>query len=58
MFPYYRLCKTEDEVKDAINEIEVERRNIDVLTDGAVIKLNSVPLRDILGSTDKFPAGR
>ncbi len=55
VFPYYRLCKTEDEVKDAINEIEVERRNIDVLTDGAVIKLNSVPLRDILGSTDKFP---
>ena len=55
VFPYYRLCRTDDEVKDAINEIETERRNIDVLTDGAVIKLNDVASREVLGSTDKFP---
>lgn len=55
VFPYRRLCKTESEVKDAINEIEVERRNIDVLTDGAVVKLNDIPSREVLGSTDKFP---
>ena len=55
VFPFYRLCKSEDEVKAAIDEIEVERRNIDVLTDGAVIKLNSVAERGVLGFTDKFP---
>ena len=55
VFPFYRLCKSQDEVKAAIDEIEVERRNIDVLTDGAVIKLNSVAERGVLGFTDKFP---
>ncbi|HIR38975.1 MAG TPA: NAD-dependent DNA ligase LigA [Candidatus Coproplasma stercoripullorum] len=55
VYPFWRLCKTEDEVKAAIDEIEVERRNIDVLTDGAVIKLNDVAVRGVLGSTDKFP---
>lgn len=55
VYPFYRLCKTEEEVQAAIDEIEVERRNIDVLTDGAVIKLNSVAEREVLGSTDKFP---
>ena len=42
-------------MEEAIDEIEVGRRNIDVLTDGAVIKLNDVAVREILGSTDKFP---
>ena len=55
VFPYVRLCKSEEEVEAAIDEIEVGRRNIDVLTDGAVIKLNDVAVREILGSTDKFP---
>ena len=55
VFEFLRLCKTEDEVKAAIEEIEVERKNLDVLTDGAVIKLNTTKVRDILGYTDKFP---
>ena len=55
VFPYVRLCKSEEEVEAAIDEIEVGRRNIDVLTDGAVVKLNDVAVREILGSTDKFP---
>ena len=55
VFEFLRLCKTEDEVKAAIEEIEVERKNLDVLTDGAVIKLNTTKTRDILGYTDKFP---
>ncbi|MDE7083443.1 MAG: NAD-dependent DNA ligase LigA [Clostridia bacterium] len=55
VFEFLRVCKTEDEVKAAIDEIEIERKGLDVLTDGAVIKLNSTKERDILGSTDKFP---
>lgn len=55
VFDFLRTCKTADEVKAAIEEIEVGRKNIDVLTDGAVIKLNSTLERDGLGYTDKFP---
>ena len=55
VFPYLRVCDGGNDVKEAINEIEVERRRIDVLTDGAVIKLNDVAAREVLGSTDKFP---
>lgn len=54
-FDFLRVCKNLDEVKAAIDEIEVDRRSIDVLTDGAVVKLNSVKEREILGYTDKFP---
>ena len=55
VFPYLRVCRSEDEIIEALQEIEVERKKIDVLTDGAVIKLNNVPAREGLGYTDKFP---
>ncbi len=55
VFPFGKLCKTPEEVKTAIELIEVERKSLDVLTDGAVIKLNSTKEREKLGYTDKFP---
>lgn len=55
VFPFLRVCKDGDEVKSAIEEIETERKSLDVLTDGAVIKLNSTSEREALGYTDKFP---
>lgn len=55
VFPFLRVCKTEEQVKSAVEEIEVERKKLDVLTDGAVIKLNDCALREGLGYTDKFP---
>ena len=55
VFPFLRVCKGADEVKAAIEEIEVGRRELDVLTDGAVIKLNDCTVRDDIGYTDKFP---
>jgi len=55
VFPYLRVCKSEDEVISAIEEIGVERKSLDVLTDGAVIKLNDSSMREELGYTDKFP---
>lgn len=54
-FPYFRVCKDYDEVKAAIDEIEIERKRIDYLTDGAVIKANSEAVRARMGYTDKFP---
>ncbi|MBQ4053535.1 MAG: NAD-dependent DNA ligase LigA [Clostridia bacterium] len=55
VFPYFRVCHTVDEVAAAIAEVETERKTLDVLTDGAVIKLNDAALREELGFTDKFP---
>ncbi|MCI8476610.1 MAG: NAD-dependent DNA ligase LigA [Clostridia bacterium] len=55
VFPFLRHCNGETEVKNAIDEIEAERKNLDVLTDGAVVKLDSTKERDALGYTDKFP---
>ena len=55
VFPYFRVCKSEEEVLAAIKEIETERKNIDVLTDGAVIKVDQDSIRDLMGFTDKFP---
>lgn len=55
VFPYFRICHNVEEVLDAVNEVERERKNLDVLTDGAVIKLNDAVLREELGYTDKFP---
>ena len=55
VFPYFRVCRSAKEVIEAIAEVERERKTLDVLTDGAVIKLNDALLREELGYTDKFP---
>ncbi|MBQ8685280.1 MAG: NAD-dependent DNA ligase LigA [Clostridia bacterium] len=55
VFPYFKVCQTGEEVLAAIDEIESERRKIDVLTDGAVIKVDDAALREEMGFTDKFP---
>lgn len=55
VFPYFCIAKNGEEVKSAIDEIEIERKHIDVLTDGAVIKVNEPILREKMGYTDKFP---
>ena len=55
VFPYFQVCKTDEEVLEAVRKIEEERRTIDVLTDGAVIKVNDTHVRDEMGFTDKFP---
>ena len=53
--PYLAHCKDINEVMSAIKDIEINRKNLDVLTDGAVVKINDFNKRNILGSTDKFP---
>ena len=55
VFPFLRVCDSEEEVIAAIEEIEVARKTLDVLTDGAVIKLNDAAVREDIGYTDKFP---
>lgn len=55
VFDFLRVCKDEASVLDAIDEIERERKSLDVLTDGVVIKVNDYAVRDVLGATEKFP---
>ena len=52
---FYKKADTAEELYAIIDEIEVERRNLDVLTDGAVIKVNDYAAREKLGYTEKFP---
>ncbi len=53
--PFLRVCKGINCVMSAIKEIENDRKNLDILTDGAVIKVNDFSIRKNLGNTDKFP---
>ena len=55
VFDFLRVCKDISEVKNAISEIDEKRKTLDVLTDGAVIKVNDLKVRETLGNTDKFP---
>lgn len=55
VFEFLRVCKDEASVFAAIDEIECERKTLDVLTDGVVIKVNDYAVRDVLGATEKFP---
>jgi DNA ligase (NAD+) len=49
------LCDGQDEVLAAIDELDKIRRQFEYDTDGAVIKLNSIALREKLGATSKAP---
>ncbi len=53
--PYLAVCKDINAVMSAINDIENNRKTLDILTDGAVVKINDFNKRYELGATDKFP---
>ncbi|HWZ89762.1 MAG TPA: NAD-dependent DNA ligase LigA, partial [Polyangiaceae bacterium] len=50
-----RVCRTPDEVRAYIAEIDRARRDYPYETDGAVVKVNAFSAQDILGATAKFP---
>ncbi len=52
---FFKICPDINSVISAINEIEINRKTLDILTDGAVIKVNDFSRRKELGATDKFP---
>jgi len=53
--PDFKVCSTIEEVIDEIHTIGEERGNLPFETDGAVVKINSLSLRELLGSTSKAP---
>lgn len=53
--PHYRVCKTLDEVIEAINYWGEKRHELPYDTDGMVIKVNDFNDQEMLGSTAKDP---
>lgn len=54
-YPFLRKAENFKELIQIINEIADYRKQIDVLTDGVVIKINDFRTRRALGYTNKFP---
>ena len=55
VFDYLKVCGDIEQVVEAVNKIGESRKTLDVLTDGAVIKVDDYFTREELGSTEKFP---
>lgn len=53
--PVKILCKTREEVRQAIEKIGKMRDNLDFGIDGAVVKVNDLELREKVGTTYKTP---
>ncbi len=50
-----KLCKNKEEIFIYLKEWEIKRGDLPVATDGVVIKVNSLRLQELLGSTSKSP---
>lgn len=55
VFPYFKRYTSIEDVLEEIDRIDVDRKSLDVLTDGVVIKINDIRTREVLGYTNKFP---
>lgn len=53
--PSYKSCKTADEVINEIERIGNSRGGLAYDIDGAVVKVDNLKYREVLGSTSKFP---
>ncbi|KNF07247.1 DNA ligase LigA [Gottschalkia purinilytica] len=52
---YLKVYNDIEEVIEEVGRVNEERKNLDVLTDGLVIKINDIRTREVLGYTQKFP---
>ena len=53
--PYLGKPHNRQEIETCIREIEAQRKSLDFLIDGVVIKVGDVGLREQMGFTEKFP---
>jgi DNA ligase (NAD+) len=53
--PNRKICYSLDEVREYYEYWDTERRNLPYMTDGVVVKINSVFLQKQLGFTQRFP---
>ena len=52
---YFKVCKTAEEIFAEIDKIGTAKKDLDILMDGVVVRLNNVPHREEFGFTAKFP---
>lgn len=55
VFPYLKIFKSIEGIIDEIDVVDNQRHELNVLTDGLVIKLNDIRTREVLGYTNRFP---
>lgn len=55
VYPYLKFYKTAKELENEIKNIDNSKKSLDILIDGAVIKINNMALREEIGYTSKFP---
>ncbi len=55
MVDYFTLSNNTSSIINIVKHIDQIKNKLDVLTDGAVIKLNDIALRNKIGYTNKFP---
>ncbi|NEP06046.1 MAG: NAD-dependent DNA ligase LigA [Okeania sp. SIO2G4] len=53
--PHRQICSSLDDIQKYYQYWDTERKNLPYLTDGVVVKLNSLPIQEKLGFTQKFP---
>ncbi|MFQ5806334.1 MAG: NAD-dependent DNA ligase LigA, partial [Phycisphaerae bacterium] len=53
--PHARMCRDIGAVIDFVEEWDAQRRDLDYETDGLVVKINQLALRERLGATSKAP---
>ncbi|WP_293363108.1 MULTISPECIES: NAD-dependent DNA ligase LigA [unclassified Microcoleus] len=53
--PNRKICSSLDEVREYYEYWDTERRNLPYMTDGVVVKINSIALQRQLGFTQRFP---
>ncbi len=53
--PNRKVCPSLEAVRDYYNNWDKQRRTLPYMTDGVVVKLNSIELQEQLGFTQKFP---
>ena len=53
--PNRKICSSLNEVREYYEYWDTERRNLPYMTDGVVVKINSVLLQKQLGFTQRFP---
>jgi len=55
VWDYFKTLNTNNEIISVIKEIDQEKKYLDILIDGAVVKVDNLTIRDEIGYTSKFP---
>lgn len=55
MIPGWKICRTAEEVREAIRKIGDSRQGLPYDIDGVVIKINDLEQRELMGGTSKTP---